>query len=146
MLSFHHLFAGLTAAALGGGALAFSAHSTTGPAKLDQAFTASDEAVFTGGFETSEGVCEIGYEPHDFCFEQSHLEERVVEGQPFPDNMYPLALEWRANLALSRKPDTLKTVRVGRTIALMDRETRMVVDTMRLGGSHMAENETQRAG
>ncbi|WP_300376552.1 hypothetical protein [Henriciella sp.] len=144
-LSIHHVFAGMTAAALGGGALALTAQSTPDPVRLGHTFTAADKAVFSNEFETAEGVCEIGYAPRNVCFEASHLETNIVKGEPFPSNMYPLALEWRARLALTRKSDGLKTVRIGQTLALIDRETNMVVDTMRLGRQQTAETSGSTA-
>lgn len=141
-LNFHHLFACLTAATLGGGALALAAHSTpTETADLSRAFTPADKAVFSEGFLTASGTCDVGFAERDICFEGSHLERRVVKGEPFPQDMYPLALEWRVELAMSRKAEDLKTVRIGRTIALVERSTEIVVDTIHLG----EQPETQMA-
>lgn len=143
-LTFHHLFATLTASALVGGALALTAHTTSTPsqaADLSERFTAGDKAIFSEGFRIADGTCEVGFAERDICFEGSHLEDRVVKGEPFPQDMYPLALEWRIELAMSRKADDLKTVRIGRTIALVERGSEIVVDTIHLG----AQPETQMA-
>lgn len=133
-LNIHHVFAGLTAATIGGGALALAAHSNPAPGRaLASQFTPTDRAVFTQGFRTSEGICNVGFAERDLCFQASHLESRIVEGERFPADMYPLALEWRVALAMERKAEHLKTVRIGRTLALVDRETGIVADTIRLG-------------
>lgn len=138
--SIHHVFAGLTAATLGAGAMALAAHSNPTPgATLAKQFTAQDRAVFTHGFHTANGLCEVGYSQRDLCFEPSPLESRIVKGETFPKDMYPLALEWRAALAMPRKAEHLKTIRIGQTVALVDRETGMVTDMIRLG-------ETAQAG
>lgn len=146
-LNFHILFAALTAAALGGGALAMAAHSapTPEPDGPVQTFTRSDRNTFSS-YETANGVCDAGFAPRDLCFSASPLEKRIVKGERFPEDMYALALEWRAKLALTRKTDGLKTVRIGQTIALMDRESRKIVDTMRLGGPPTAYAANERTG
>lgn len=140
----HHIFAGITFAAIGGGALAMAAHSNPTPeATLAKQFTPADHTVFTEGFRTADGLCEVGYAQQDICFESSHLEDRIIEGERFPADMYPLSLEWRAELAMSRKQTTLKTIRIGQTVALLDRDTRIIVDTIRLGEQprqEMAQN------
>ena len=140
--SIHHVFAGLTAATLGAGAMALAAHSNPTPgASLAKQFTAQDRAVFTHGFHTADGLCEVGYSQRDLCFEPSPLESRIVKGEPFPKDMYPLALEWRAALAMPRKAEHLKTIRIGQTVALVDRETGMVTDMIRLGETVQAVSE-----
>ncbi len=60
--------------------------------------------------------------------------------------MYPLALEWRAELEMSKKDRAFKTVRIGQTIALMERDTRKVVDVMRLGDTSFAGDTAAKAG
>lgn len=134
--NFHHLFAGLTAATVGAGALAMAIPSSEAEAAtLADHFTPQDQAVFTSGFRTSTGVCPVGFAEQDICFESSHLESKVVKGEPFPADMYPTSLEWRAQLAMTRKQADIKTVRIGHTVALVDRQSRLVVDVMRLGNA-----------
>jgi len=149
-LTFDHLFAALAVTALGGGALAVAAHATPAetdaPEALDRAFTQADYGAFTRNFETEAGACSVGFSERGLCFEKSHLEGRIVEGEPFPSDMYPLALEWRASLALPRKSEDLKTARIGQTLILMERDTRLVVDAMRLGETDFASATGQMAG
>ncbi|WP_084398656.1 hypothetical protein [Henriciella aquimarina] len=140
-----HALVGLAVATVGGGALALTAHSAPVPTDPQHQFTRADYAAFTRNFETDGANCAVGFQERSLCFETSHLENRIVEGQPFPENMYPLALEWRANLALTRKDQSLKTVRIGQTLALMERDTRMVVDTMHLGETDYAGATTRQA-
>lgn len=147
-LNFHHLFAGLTAATLGGGALALAAHSTPTPQEssgLATEFTRADQNVFSS-YEGENGACEAGFAPRGLCFSRSPLEAEIVVGERFPDDMYPLALEWRANLAMTRKAAHLKTIRIGRTVALVNRETRMVADAIRLGGGETDHAANGRTG
>ena len=130
--SVDHFLYGLAAAVVGGAALSLSAYSSPAPGQLEQRFSPEDYAAFDRNFELSGDVCTVGVRERGLCFSESHLEDRVVKGETFPANMYPLALEWRADLRMPRKPNHLKTVRIGQTVALMDRETRMIVDTMQL--------------
>lgn len=142
-LSIDYLLAGVAVAVIGGGAATLSAHSTPSTNDLETRFTEQDYAAFNHSFEMGDSVCDVGVAKHGICFEASPLEARIVEGEAFPANMYPLALEWRADLEMPRKPHSLKTIRIGRTIALMDRDSRMVIDTMRLGDTNtFAANET----
>ena len=60
--------------------------------------------------------------------------------------MYPLAREWRANLALDRKAPQLKTVRLGQTVLLMDRDSRIVVDKMDLSPQRSADSGLSSEG
>lgn len=136
--SVDYLLAGLAVAVIGGGAATLSAHSSPSTSALETRFSEADYAAFNRGFQVGDDVCEVGFADQSLCFRTSPLESRVVRGERFPDNMYPLALEWRANLAMPRKPETVKTIRIGRTIALMDRDSRVVIDTMRLGETSFA--------
>lgn len=141
-LSIDYLLAGLAVAVVGGGALTLSAHSTPANNDLETRFTDQDYAAFNHSFKMGDSVCDVGVAKHKICFEASPLEARIVEGEAFPENMFPLALEWRADLEMPRKPNSLKTIRIGRTIALMDRDSRTIIDTMRLGEtSAFASNE-----
>ncbi len=141
-----YILTGLAVAAIGGGALALSAHSSTTASSVATQFTANDTAVFDRNFEIADRNCDVGYAAQKLCFERTALEDRIEVGEMFPETMYPLALEWRANLALERKADNLKTVRIGQSIILMERDTRMVVDKMDLSGQRHANADTTAAG
>lgn len=146
-LSFDYILAGVAAATIAGAGFALSAYSqpekTTVPGDH---FTRADYAAFDRGFEIDGEPCDVGLASRELCFDASPLEPRLVEGEPFPDDMYPLALEWRANLELQRKLDGVKTVRIGRTVALVDRDTHTIVDTMRLGAQTYAGATGATAG
>lgn len=145
-LSIDHILSAAAVFAIGGGALALSGYSTATATDIKTTFTASDEAVFDRNFQISDRTCEVGYAAQELCFERSPLENRIVLDEPFPDNMYPLALEWRANLALDRKAPELKTVRLGQTVFLMDRDTRLVVDKMSLSPQRSAATDVTSEG
>lgn len=145
-LGIDQILGALAIATAGGGALALSAHSDASNARETTQFTQADEAVFARNFKIGDSECDVGFAGRDHCFDASPLEGRVVEGEKFPDNMYPLALEWRAELAMTKKDSAFKTVRVGQTIALMERDSRKVVDVMRLGETSFAGDTTPTAG
>lgn len=145
-LSLDHILSAAAVAAIGGGALALSAHSSETATTTAAAFSAADQAVFDRNFQLADRTCEVGYAEQDLCFERSPLETQIVKGEPFPETMYPLALEWRANLALDRKAPELKTVRLGQTVALMDRESRMVIDKLDLSPQRSADIDTLTEG
>lgn len=141
-----YILTGLAVAAIGGGALALSAHSSVTNSAAATQFTASDTAAFDRNFQVADRDCEVGFAAQQLCFERTALEDRISIGEPFPETMYPLALEWRANLALERKAENLKTVRIGQSIILMERDTRMVVDKIDLSGQRHADADTTAAG
>lgn len=145
-LNIDHILTGLAVAAIGGGALALSAHSSVSSATIASQFTPNDQAVFDRNFQIADRSCEVGYAAQELCFERTALEDRIAVGEPFPETMYPLALEWRAKLALDRKADNLKTVRIGQTLILMNREDRMVVDKMDLSPQRHAESALAAEG
>lgn len=137
-LSIDHVLYGMTAAVIGGGALSLSAWSSPTTNHLETRFSQADYTAFDRNFEQDGRTCEVGMRDQGFCYGASHLEDRIIRGEPFPENMYPLAVEWRASLNMPQKPGSLKTVRIGQTLALMDRETRMVIDTMTLEATDYA--------
>jgi len=145
-LSLDHILSAAAVFAIGGGALALSAHSSGTVTNVQSAFTASDQAVFDRNFDLADRTCEVGYAAQELCFERSPLESRIVKGEPYPETMYPLALEWRANLALDRKAPQLKTVRLGQTVLLMDRDSRIVVDKMDLSPQRSADSGLSSEG
>ncbi|MGB3624644.1 MAG: hypothetical protein WA989_02380 [Henriciella sp.] len=142
-LNIDYLLAGVAVAVVGGGALTLAANSSSRSQDLETRFSEADFATFNRGFEVNDTVCEVGLAKHDLCFEPSPLSAQIERGEEFPEDMYPLALEWRAKLAMPRKPKSLKTIRIGRTIALMERDSETIIDTMRLGETtFVAANET----
>ncbi|MEM5516874.1 hypothetical protein WNY37_07920 [Henriciella sp. AS95] len=144
--SIDYFLTGMAVAAVGGGVLALSAWSSPPQNSLETTFTQADYAAFDRNFQRGDETCEVGFAERGLCFRSSSLENNIVEGERFPDTMYPLALEWRAALDMPRKADTIKTVRIGRTIALMDRETRQVIDTMRLDQTSFADATLPTSG
>ena len=145
-LNIDHVLMGIAVALIGGGFLALSAHSSTQDEGLASNFTSSDKVSFDTNFKSANGQCDVGLAKHGICFEPSPLEQRIELGEPFPENMFPLAIEWRAGLALDQKAPDLKTVRVGQTLILMDRETRTVIDMLDVGPQQNAETEAVTAG
>ena len=145
-LNIDHILTGLAVAAIGGGALALSAHSSVSTAAAETQFTAADEAVFDRNFQISDRSCDVGFADQQLCFERTPIEDRIQVGKAFPETMYPLALEWRAKLALDQKADNLKTVRIGQSVILMDRDTRMVVDKIDLSPQLHAETQLAAEG
>jgi hypothetical protein len=97
-----------------------------------RAFTEADYAVFDRGFILDSQPCMVGLERQNICFSPSPLEARIHTGAVVPLDVPLVAAEFRVIVETDLKDPALRTVRFGQTLALVDPETRVVVDQMRL--------------
>ena len=100
-----------------------------------RAFTEADYAAFDRGFMLDDSPCTVGIERHNICFTPSPLEARIGPGMIVPPDVPLVAAEFRVIVETDLKAADLRTVRFGQTLALVDPETREIVDLMRLAPS-----------
>ena len=97
-----------------------------------RAFTEADYAVFDRGFILDSQPCTVGLERQNICFSPSPLEARIHTGAVVPLDVPLVAAEFRVIVETDLKDPALRTVRFGQVLALVDPETRVVVDQMQL--------------
>ncbi len=97
-----------------------------------RAFTAADHAAFDLDFMLDGEPCAVGLERQKVCFAPSPLEARIHPGAVVPADVPLVAAEFRVIVETDLKDPSLRTVRFGQTLALVDPETRVIVDLMRL--------------
>ncbi|MDP1557174.1 MAG: hypothetical protein Q8L84_17080 [Hyphomonas sp.] len=97
-----------------------------------RAFTAADQAAFDRGFMLDGAPCAVGLEPQKICFAPSPLEAGIQPGAVLSPDVPLVAAEFRVIVATDLKDPALRTVRFGQTLALVDPETRVIVDLLRL--------------
>lgn len=95
-------------------------------------FTPSDFNAFDRDFELDGETCAVGFRAHHICFGTSPYEADLKQGTALPAHMPTLSAEFRVIVETDLKADGLQTVRFGRTLALVDPETREVHDILRL--------------
>ena len=97
-----------------------------------RSFTEADYAVFDRGFILDSQPCMVGLERQNICFSPSPLEARIHTGAVVPLDVPLVAAEFRVIVETDLKDPALRTVRFGQVLALVDPETRVVVDQMQL--------------
>ena len=95
-------------------------------------FTMADFNAFDRDFQMDGETCEVGFSDHRICFGASPYEHDLKQGETLPAYMPALAAEFRVIVETDLKAGNLQTVRFGRTLALVDPETREVRDILRL--------------
>ncbi|MEL6244404.1 MAG: hypothetical protein AAFQ85_03560 [Pseudomonadota bacterium] len=83
-------------------------------------------------FERGAGSCDVRLVDGDICLQASPLERALTVGEPLPDHIPALSAEYRILLQTPLKESGLKTVRYGRTLALIETDTRVVRDVLDL--------------
>lgn len=133
-LKFEMAIAGLALFALG-------AFVATRPTSADaaaiepaatRAFTEADFALFDRGFLLDDAPCAVGMERYKMCFTPSPLEARMHTGAIVAADVPLVTVEFRVIVETTLKEEPLQTVRFGQSLALVDPESRMVVDMIRL--------------
>ncbi len=109
------------------------------PAERQSGFIEADYAAFDRGFRHGYETCAVGIEKNRLCFQPSPLETRLVVGEAIPEQVPLLPAEFPIIAATSVKTEGQKLVRFGRSLALVDRETRIVQDVIRLNEPSFAE-------
>lgn len=104
-----------------------------------RAFTDADFDSFDRGFMLGETPCTVGMERFKMCFAPSPLEAGLRKGMVIADDIPLLAAEFRVIVETDLKDAGLRTVRFGQTLLLVDPQTRVVVDLMKLTAPNIAE-------
>ncbi|HRK69239.1 MAG TPA: hypothetical protein PKY73_16930 [Hyphomonas sp.] len=110
-----------------------------------RAFSESDFNSFSRGFLLGETPCAVGLETQKICFMPAPIEKKLESGMVIPDDVPLVAAEFRVIVMTDLKDERLRTVRFGQTLALVDPETRTVVDLLRLSAPHYREARTPAA-
>jgi hypothetical protein len=97
-----------------------------------RAFSAADFDAFDRGFSLGSATCEVGFAQHHICFTASPLEARMGPGMIVPPEVPLVSAEFRVVVETDLKDPALRTVRFGRSLALVDPESRRIVDLIRL--------------
>lgn len=122
------------------------AEADAGQPVAARAFSEGDFAVFDRGFLVDTSPCAVGLERHRLCFHPAPIETRLEPGMVIPDHVPLVAAEFRAIVMTDLKDETLRTLRFGQTLALVDPETRVVVDMLRLSAPHYRDARTPVGG
>ncbi|MEO0884214.1 MAG: hypothetical protein AAFY34_16025 [Pseudomonadota bacterium] len=104
------------------------------PAPLERhdTFAEADFDAFDRNFRHGREVCAVGIEKDRLCFQYSPLEGQLVEGQALAAHIPLLPAEFPILVATPAKSEHQQLVRFGRSLALIDPETRLVEDVIRL--------------
>lgn len=95
-------------------------------------FIQSDFDVFDRNFKVGSETCDVGLAAQKICLRSSPLEEEIQRGQILPAYIPALGAEFRVIVQTSLKDETLRTVRYGQTLVLLEPETRRVADVLHL--------------
>ena len=112
-----------------------SAEASAIEPKPVRAFTEADYAAFDRGFMLGENPCTVGLERYKMCFSPAPIEARLERGMQIPEEVPLVAAEFRIIVVTDLKAADLRTVRFGQTLALVDPQTRTVVDLLPLSAS-----------
>ncbi|MBA3068171.1 MAG: hypothetical protein FP825_06810 [Hyphomonas sp.] len=139
-LKFEMVMAGLALFALG--AFVATRPTSAEAAAIEpvaaRAFTEADFARFDRGFVLDKARCAVGMQRYKMCFAPSPLEARMQTGMVVPQDVPLVTAEFRVIVETTLKEEPLRTVRFGQTLALVDPETRIVVDMIRLTAPDLA--------
>ena len=102
-------------------------------------FTKADFAGFDRDFEMDGGTCEVGLKRDRICFGGSPVETILQPGMTLPREIPMVGAEFRIIVVTELKDDTLRTVRFGRALALIDPKTRYVQDVIDLSADRYDE-------
>lgn len=97
-----------------------------------RAFSQADFERFDRGFMLDGQPCAVGIELHKLCFAHSPQEKNLHRGMILPPEVPLMAAEFRIIVDTDLKEAGLRTLRFGQTLALVEPETRTVVDMLRL--------------
>lgn len=95
-------------------------------------FSSSDFDTFDRAFKVRGQDCDVGIAAHKICFGSSPLEKQLVVGEPLPEHAPLVGAEFRIIVKTDLKVPDVKTARYGQTLVLVDPQTRIVKDKMRL--------------
>lgn len=95
-------------------------------------FTKADFAAFDRDFDMDGGTCEVGLKRDRICFGGSPVEQILKPGVTLPHEIPMVGAEFRIIVVTELKADDLRTVRFGRSLALVNPQTRYVQDVIEL--------------
>jgi hypothetical protein len=95
-------------------------------------FTKADFAAFDRDFEMDGVTCDVGLKRDRICFGGAPVEQILKPGMTLPHEIPMVGAEFRIIVVTELKDDTLRTVRFGRSLALIDPKTRYVQDVIDL--------------
>lgn len=95
-------------------------------------FTKTDFAAFDRNFELDGDTCKVGLRRDRLCFGRSPVENILAPGMTLPSEVPMVGAEFRVIVVTELKADNLRTIRFGRSLALVDPTTRHVHDVMSL--------------
>jgi hypothetical protein len=102
-----------------------------GPAPINH-FIQSDCDVFDRNFKVGSETCDVGLTAQKICLRSSPLEKEIQRGEILPAYIPALGAEFRVIVETSLKDETLRIVRYGQTLVLLEPETRRVEDVLHL--------------
>ncbi|KCZ55885.1 hypothetical protein HY29_09780 [Hyphomonas beringensis] len=102
-------------------------------------FQEADYTIFDHDFDLKGRNCEVGIQKKGICLADSPVEDRIVPGMILPTQMPATSAEFAIILEAPLKKAELQTVRFGHRLALLNPETREVVDVMDLDARSFAE-------
>lgn len=145
-LKFEMAVAGIALFALGGfvATRPSSAVAAVEPVAV-RAFSDADFDRFDRGFMIGDQPCKVGMERYKICFGTSPIEASLHNGMVIAPEVPLVTAEFRVIVETDLKDDSLRTVRFGQTLVLVDPETRVVVDMMRLTAPDISATRTQAA-
>lgn len=95
-------------------------------------FTKADFAAFDRNFELEGGTCKVGLKRDRLCFGRSPVEDVLAPGMTLPPEVPMVGAEFRVIVVTELKAENLRTIRFGRSLALVDPQTRLVQDVISL--------------
>ncbi|KCZ45515.1 hypothetical protein [Hyphomonas pacifica] len=102
-------------------------------------FQEADYAIFDHDFALKGRSCEVGIQKKGICLADSPIEDHIVPGMILPSQMPATSAEFAIILEAPLKKTELQTVRFGHRLALLNPNTREVIDVMDLDAQSFAE-------
>lgn len=95
-------------------------------------FTRADFAAFDRNFEMDGEPCKVGLKRDRLCFGGSPVEKTIQPGMTLPPAVPMVGAEFRVIVVTELKAGDLRTIRFGRSLALVDPKNRYVQDVIDL--------------
>lgn len=108
-------------------------------------FTKADFAAFDRNFELEGSTCKVGLKRDRLCFGRSPVEDVLAPGMTLPPEVPMVGAEFRVIVVTELKAENLRTIRFGRSLALVDPQTRLVQDVISLSAPAYDQARPQAA-
>ena len=102
------------------------------PTQRYETFTQADYHAFDRDFDHDGRTCAVGMKRKGLCFLASPLEQALKVGDVVPGRLPDMPAEFPVIVKTDLKADGLQTWRFGRSLFLVSKDTRTVVDMMDL--------------